>query len=67
MASGGALVITTHETFKVSATMRWTASMATTDRKCAGCKDHIPKDSRYFQDVPGIGDLCSPCHRKRFG
>ena len=33
-----------------------------THRRCAHCRDRIPELSNYFQDIPGLGDLCTPCH-----
>lgn len=38
--------------------------MTKPEHHCAHCGDPIPKNSSYYQDVPGIGDLCKPCHTK---
>lgn len=32
-------------------------------KKCAGCPTMIYKHDSHHSDIPGVGDLCNPCHK----
>ena len=33
-------------------------------KHCEGCKMTITAHTNHFSDVPGVGDLCNPCHKE---
>jgi len=38
--------------------------MSSYPKYCEGCKVSIHKHDNHFSEVPGVGDLCNPCHRE---
>ena len=36
--------------------------MSSYPKQCEACKVQINKHDNHFSGVPGVGELCNPCH-----